>query len=171
MTLAMGIGLGFALLVGLLVWIVAKVSNKNCKYDERQIAAQGKAYKAGFIAFIAWELVEFFLELFNGEPFMPFSPGSLKAIEMLVCLLVYLEFSIFTDAYFPTGKPFNKAWCLIMLFLGATYFLQFFTSKNKSEKISVLAVGIFIVITMASIIIKQIINKKAEAAEEKENEE
>lgn len=165
MTLAMGIGLGFALLVGLLIWIVAKVSNKNCKYDERQIAAQGKAYKAGFIAFIAWELVEFFLELFTGEPLMPFSPGSLKAIEMLVCLLVYLEFSIFTDAYFPTGKPFKKSWCFIMLLLAATYYLQFFTSKDKSDKVMVLSVGIFITIVMVSIIIKQIINKKAEAKE------
>ena len=38
MTLAMGIGLGCALLVGLLIWIVAKVSNKNCKYDERVVS-------------------------------------------------------------------------------------------------------------------------------------
>jgi hypothetical protein len=165
MTLGMGIGIGFALVVGLIIWIVAKVSSKNCKYDERQIAAQGKAYKAGFVTFIGWELVEFFIELFTGEPLMPFEPGTLKVIEMLVCILVYLEVSIFTDAYFPAGKPFNKAWCFIMIFLGATYFLQFFTAKNKSEKVSVLAVGIFIVITMVSIIIKQIINKKAEAKE------
>ena len=171
MTLAMGLGLGFALLVGVLIWIAARANSKNCKYDERQIAAQGKAYKAGFVTFIGWEIVEFFIELFTGEPIMPFAPGTLRVIEILVCILVYLEVSIFTDAYFPTGKPFNKAWCFIMLFLGATYFLQFFTSKNKSEKVSVLAVGIFIVITMASIIIKQIINKKAEAAEEKEKEE
>ena len=171
MTLAMGIGLGCALLLGLLIWIIAKISNKNSKYDERQIAAQGKAYKAGFIAFIAWELVEFFLELFNGEPFMPFSPGSLKAIEMLVCLLVYLEYSIFSDAYFPAGKPFKKSWCIIMLMLAATYYLQFFTSENKNEKVMMLAVGIFITVAMVSLIIKQIINKKAEAAEAKEIEE
>lgn len=171
MTLAMGLGLGVALLVGLIIWIVAKASSKNCKYDERQIAAQGKAYKAGFITFIGWEIIEFFIELFTGEPLMPFSPGTLKAIEMLTGLLVYIEFSIFTDAYFPTGKPFNKSWCFIMLLLAATYFLQFFTSKNKSEKVMVLAVGIFIVISMVSIIIKQVINKKAEAAEAKEIEE
>ena len=168
MTLAMGIGLGCALLVGLVIWIVAKVSNKDCKYDERQIAAQGKAYKAGFVAFIAWEIVEFCIELFTGEPIMPFSPGSLKAIEMLVCLLVYLEYSIFTDAYFPAGKPFKKSWCIIMLLLAATYYLQFFTSSNKNEKVMILAVAIFITIAMVSLIIKQIINKKAE---EKETEE
>ena len=165
MTLAMGIGLGCGLLVGLLIWIVAKVSNKDCKYDERQIAAQGKAYKAGFVTFIAWEIVEFFIELFTGEPVMPFSPGTLKVIEMLVCLLVYLEYSIFTDAYFPTGKPFKLSWCIIMLLLAATYYLQFFMSENKSEKIMVLAVGIFITIAMASIIIKQVINKKSDAKE------
>ena len=168
MTLAMGIGLGCALLVGLVIWIVAKVSNKDCKYDERQIAAQGKAYKAGFVAFIAWEIVEFFIELFTGEPIMPFSPGSLKAIEMLVCLLVYLEYSIFTDAYFPAGKPFKKSWCIVMLLLAVTYYLQFFTSSNKNEKVMILAVAIFITIAMVSLIIKQIINKKTE---EKEIEE
>ena len=165
MTLAMGIGLGCALLVGLLIWIVAKVSNKNCKYDERQIAAQGKAYKAGFVTFIAWEIVEFFIELFTGEPIMPFSPGTLIAIEMLVCLLVYLEYSIFTDAYFPTGKPFKKSWCIIMLLLAATYYLQFFMSENKNEKVMILAVAIFMTIVMVSIIIKQVINNKAEAKE------
>ena len=165
MTLGMGIGIACALLLGLIIWIFLKISNKNCKYDERQIAAQGKAYKAGFVTFIGWEIVEFFIELFTGDPLMPFAPGTLIAIEMLVCLLVYLEVSIFTDAYFPAGKPFNKAWCIIMLFLAATYFLQFFTSKNKNEKVMVLAVGIFIVITMVSIIIKQEINKKAEAKE------
>ena len=165
MTLAMGIGLGCALLVGLLIWIVAKVSNKNCKYDERQIAAQGKAYKAGFVTFIAWEIVEFFIELFTGEPIMPFTPGTLIAIEMLVCLLVYLEYSIFTDAYFPTGKPFKKSWCIIMLLLAATYYLQFFMSENKNEKVMILAVAIFMTIVMVSIIIKQVINNKAEAKE------
>ena len=165
MTLAMGIGLGFALLVGLFIWIVCKVSNKNSKYDERQIAAQGKAYKAGFVAFIAWELVEFFIELFTGEPIMPFSPGTLKAIEMLACLLVYLEYSIFTDDYFPTVKPFKLSWCIIMLLLAATYILQFFMAENKNEKVMLLAVGIFIAIGMVSIIIKQIINNKAEAKE------
>ena len=171
MTLAMGIGLGCALLVGLIIWIVLKASSKNCRYDERQIAAQGKAYKAGFVTFIVWEIVEFFIELFTGEPFMPFEPGTLKVIELLVCLLVYIEFSIFTDAYFPTGKPFNKSWCVIMIFLAITYFLQFFLAENKREKISVLAVGIFILISMASIIIKQVINKKDEEAEAKEIEE
>ena len=171
MTLAMGIGLGCALLVGLIIWIVLKASSKNCRYDERQIAAQGKAYKAGFVTFIVWEIVEFFIELFTGEPFMPFEPGTLKVIELLVCLLVYIEFSIFTDAYFPAGKPFNKSWCVIMIFLAITYFLQFFLAENKREKISVLAVGIFILISMASIIIKQVINKKDEEAEAKELEE
>ena len=108
MTLAMGIGLGFALLVGLLIWIAARANSKNCKYDERQIAAQGKAYKAGFVTFIGWEIVEFFIELFTGEPFMPFAPGTLRVIEMLVCILVYLEEPEVASHHYAVDQVLHK---------------------------------------------------------------
>ena len=165
MTTAMGLGLGIALVAGLLFWFVYNKTKKACKYDERQIAARGRAYKAGFIAFVLWELAEFFIELFTGKALMLFTPGTLGAIEMLFCLFVYLVFSIFSDAYFAAGQKFNKAWCGIMILLSITYFIKFATAKVKTEEVLMLAVGIFILLTMICIIVKQIINNKADAKE------
>ena len=165
MTTAMGLGLGIALVAGLLAWFIFNKTKKACKYDERQIAARGRAYKAGFIAFVLWELAEFFIELFTGEALMLFNPGTLGAIEMLFCLFVYLVFSIFSDAYFAAGQKFNKAWCGIMILLSITYFIKFATAKVKTEEVFMLAVGIFILLTIICIIVKQIINNKADAKE------
>ena len=165
MTTAMGLGLGIGFLVALLIWFIFNKTKKTPKYDERQVAARGRAYKAGFIAFIVWELVEFFVELFTGESVMLFTPGTLGVIEMLFCLFVYLVFSIFSDAYFGADQKFNIGWCVIMLLLAVTYIVQFAFADIKIEKISMLAVGIFIFLTMTCIIIKQIINKKAETKE------
>ena len=165
MTTAMGLGLGIGLLLALLLWFIFNKTKKAPKYDERQVAARGRAYKAGFIAFVAWELAEFFVELFTGKTLMLFNPGTLGVIEMLFCLFVYLAFAIFSDAYFGAGEKFNKGWCIIMLLLGGTYIVQFAFAEVKIEKIGMLSVGIFIFLTMSCIIIKQIINKKAEAKE------
>ena len=47
MTTAMGLGLGIGLLVALLIWFIFNKTKKTPKYDERQVAARGRAYKAG----------------------------------------------------------------------------------------------------------------------------
>ncbi|MBO4533946.1 MAG: hypothetical protein IKX70_07365 [Treponema sp.] len=165
MTTSMGLGLGIGLLLALLIWFIFNKTKKTPKYDERQVAARGRAYQAGFFAFVAWELAEFFVELFTEKAVMLFSPGTLGIIEMLFCLFVYLAFAIFSDAYFGADQKFNKGWCIIMILLGATYIVQFALADNKTEKIGLLSVGIFIFLTMICIIIKQIINNKAEAKE------
>ena len=52
-----------------------------------------------------------------------------------------------------------------MILLSITYFIKFATAKVKTEEVFMLAVGIFILLTMICIIVKQIINNKADAKE------
>lgn len=166
-----GIGLILALAVGVIIWVALKASKKDCnKYDERQIAARGKAYRAGFVAFAFCELVVFFIELFTEKSFVIVAPGVLHILILFASLLVFIEYAIFSDAYYNVGQKFNFTWCLIMLLLGAVYILQFFRSKDDWFKLYTFAAGVFIVIVIVSIMIKQAINKKRESKIEDEEE-
>ena len=168
MTFWMGIGFFSALAVGLIIWAIFKKTKKDVKYDERQIAARGDAYKAGFITFVICELVVFFIELFTEEPLVLFAPGSLQMIITLFSLLIFVEVSIFNDAYYAATQKFSLRWCIIMLLLAGCYILQFIRSDDKWYKILVLAAAIFIIIVIVSIMIKQILIKKENAKLEEE---
>ncbi len=167
-----GIGVMIALAVGVIVWAALKASKKDCKkYDERQIAARGKAYRAGFVAFVICELAVFFIELFTEKSLVLFGPGILQILILFVCLLVFVEYAIFSDAYYNVGQAFNIKWCIIMILLGAVYILQFLRSKDDWFKVYTFIAGIFIEIAIISIIIKHAINKKRDAALDKEDSE
>ena len=166
-----GSGLLIALAVGMLVWVALRNSKKGCKkYDERQVAARGKAYRAGFVAFVMCELAVFFVELFTEQPLVLFAPGSLQIFILFFALLVFIEYAIFSDAYYNVGEKFNIKWCIIMMLLGTVYIIQFFRSEDDWFRVYTLAAGIFIVIVITSIIIKQAINKKRDAALEEDDD-
>ncbi|MCR4899800.1 MAG: hypothetical protein K5907_03180 [Treponema sp.] len=167
-----GIGVMIALAVGLIVWVVLKATKKDCKkYDERQIVARGKAYRAGFVAFVICEIAVFFIELFTEKPLVLFGPGILQILILFVCLLVFVEYAIFSDAYYSVGQAFNIKWCIIMMLLGAVFIFQFLRSKDDWFKSYTFIAGIFIEIAIISIIIKHAINKKRDAALDKEDSE
>ena len=167
-----GIGVMSALAVCLIVWVILKTTKKDCKkYDERQIAARGKAYRAGFFAFVICEITVFFIELFTEKPLVLFGPGILQILILFVCLLVFVEYAIFSDAYYNVGQGFNIKWCIIMLLLGAIYIFQFLRTKTDWFKMYTFIAGIFIEIAIISILIKHAINKKRDAALDQEESE
>ena len=167
-----GVGVMVALAIGAVIWVALKVSKKDCKkYDERQVAARGKAYKAGFITFVFCELAVFFIELFTEKALVLFSPGVLHILILLVSLLVFIEYAIFSDAYYNVGQGFNIKWCIIMLMLGGVYILQFLRTERDWFAIYTFAAGIFIIIVIISIMIKHAVNKKREAALDQEESE
>ena len=171
MTFWTGIGLLIGLAIGAGILFVSKKINKNQKYDERQLAARGNAYKAGFITFVICELVIFFIELFTEQPLVIYKPGDLQMIVTLFSLLVFVEYSIFADAYYYATQKFSLRWCIIMLLLGGTYILQFILAKEKDSKVLILSAGIMIIIAMISLIIKQALNKKEALKLEEEDSE
>ena len=166
-----GIGLLIGIVVAIVILVIFKVSKQDCrKYDERQIAARGKAYRAGFVAITLCELVVFFIELFTEEPLVLFMPGVLQIYILLFGLLVFIEYSIFSDAYFIVGERFNIKWCIIMFLLGAVYILQAIRSDKDGFMFYTFGAGIFIEITIISILIKHGIDKKREASIEADDD-
>ena len=164
---ALGFVIGLAL-VAIVTLIVKKTSKKKCEYDERQIAARGKAFCGGFATFICSEIAVFIIEVFTGEPLVIGVPGVLSIIIILLALLVFVEVSIFLDAYFAPNKPMPKAWYIIMTLLGITMLIRFFIDNDDWYRVMNLAAGLFVLIVMASLLVKKLISKKAEKEEDDE---
>ena len=171
MTFWTGIGLLIGIAIGAVILFVSKKVNKNQQYDERQLAARGNAFKAGFVTFVICELVIFFIELFTEEPLVLYKAGNLQMLVTLFSALVFVEYSIFADAYYYASQKFSLSWCIIMLLLGGTYVLQFILEKEKESKVLIFGAGIMIIIAMVSLIIKQAINKKEAMKLEEEDSE
>ena len=167
MSIAFGIGaISGVLAVMVVVLIKKKINPKKNEYDERQVAARGTAFRAGFVTFVICELSVFIAELVLNKPLLFIAPGFLSIIIVLVSTLVFVEVSIFKDAYFTPDKPFSKRWFILMLFFGLLAIAQFIHQDEAWYKYMNLACGIFILSIMASIIIKLLISKKAEKDDE-----
>ena len=169
MNIAYALGLVAGLLAAVIILVVLKRCNKKENgYDERQEIARGKAFKGGFVTFIVSELVVFMVEIFTGEPLVIGQPGILSCIIMLLSALVFVEVSIFSDAYFTPNKPMSKAWFVIMTLLGISFIVKFFIDNDDWYRYMNLAAGIFIVVTMASIVVKKLISRKEEKEQDEE---
>ena len=172
MTLAWGLGFVVGLaLVAIVTLIVKKTSKKKCEYDERQMAARGKAFAGGFMTFVFSELVVFLIEIFTGEPLVIGVPGILSIIILLLATLVFVEVSIFMDAYFAPNKPMPKSWYIIMTLLGITMLIRFFVDNDDWYRVMNLAAGLFVLIVMASLLVKKLISRKEEKEDNEEIEE
>ena len=171
MTFWTGIGLLIGIAIGAVILFVSKKINKNQQYDERQLAARGNAFKAGFITFVICELVIFFVELFTEQPLVLYKAGNLQMLVILFSALVFVEYSIFADAYYYATQKFSLSWCIIMFLLGGTYVLQFILAEEKQSKVLILGAGVMIIVAMISLIIKQALNKKEALKLEEEDSE
>lgn len=161
---ALGFAIGIALVA--IVCIIFKLKNKRCEYDERQIAARGFAFKAGFITFVLCQLAVFFIELFTEKPLVIVVPGMLSWLEALFALLVFVVFAIFKDAYFSPNKPFTKRWLAIVILFTLLSILRGVTTDEAWFKLINLSVGVFVGVIALCIIIKALISKKTESKEE-----
>ena len=169
MSVSFAIGLVSGILAVFLVALIKqKVSKKKCEYDERQIAVRGQAFKAGFLTFVICELAVFLIEIFMEKPLEILGPGVLSLFIVLIALTVFIEVAIFKDAYFTPDKPFSKKWFAFMTIFAIAVFLRGFTSDDLWYKVFNYGAGTFFVIILLSILIKMLISKKTEDAEEDE---
>lgn len=169
MSMAFGIGLVVGLTVVLVtVVLLKKKCGKKSEYDERQVAARGRAFRGGFVTFVLSELVVFIIEIFTGEPLVIGVPGTLSILICLLSCLVFVEVSIFSDAYFTPNKPMPKAWYVITTLLGIMFVVRFFLDNDEWFRVMNLATGIFILIIMASLFIKMLISRKEEKEQDEE---
>ena len=169
MSIAFGIGLVVGLAVVLVtVVLLKKKCGKKSEYDERQVADRGRAFRGGFVTFVLAEVVVFVIEIFTGEPLVIGVPGILGMRICLLAALVFVEVSIFSDAYFTPNKPMPKAWYVIMTLLGISFIVKFFIDNDDWYRIMNLAAGLFIVIIMASLLVKKLISKREEKEQDEE---
>lgn len=169
MTLSFGIGMVAGLFAVFVVLAVMKKKKpQKCEYDERQIAARRTAFKAGFITFVICELVVLFAEIILQEALVIITPGFLNLLIILISCFVFVEVSIFSDAYFTPNSPCSKRWIITMTLLGILGIIQAVRKNEDWYKFINLASGIFILLIVASIGIKQIVSKKFEKSEEEE---
>ena len=177
MSFTFGIGaVAGVLSVMVVVLIMKKTKNKKCEYDERQIAARRTAFKAGFITFVLCELTVFLTEIAIEEPLVIIVPGRgivllLLSIIILISALVFVEVSIFSDAYFTPNNPCSKKWVITMIIIGIIAIIQFIRQDEAWYKYMNLSCGSFILLIMASVGIKALISKRTSKSEEDESDD
>lgn len=158
------------LAVAIFCLVIRAIVKKNCKssaqkeYDERQIIARGKSYKTGLITFAAVTL--FFTLLETLDVHFAEYPLLLLLILLAGCLAFVID-AIFRDAYFRVGESTKMWWVLpiaaINIVLSFVRNTPLITEDGLLSLDSMnLIVGIWIIIIYIFILIKKIIDKKAE---------
>lgn len=163
---------GFAfgiLMVAVISVIVAKIAKKNGagkgKYDERQQVARGKAYTAAYATLLIYLTVWMILRTLE----IPFFMQSLSVFAgALLSIAVFVGYSIFHDAYFKASES-PKRWLIIIcaagvmnLGIGVWHLIRETSVQEKFYENYNLFVGLLLVVTLAFILIKRAIDRRAE---------
>ena len=144
--------------IGIIIGKLINKQNKN-KYDERQLKERGRAFKAGFVAYVICTLCAMFLDVY--EVIANIEQAYIYLMVLLVPLLVFVLVCIWRDAYFQMGENKKRFFIfgVLALILNVVAFIQ-----NKNN-ISLIACA-FLIITflniIAKIIVEHIKEKKAE---------
>ena len=102
------IGVLAGITVGLLIILIQKLSGKERnRFDERQIAARGEAYKWGFFTLMIYEAAYVILNLF-GVRFADESMGPL--IGIFLGLAVFGSVAAAKDAYVAVNEKPGAVW-------------------------------------------------------------
>lgn len=101
---------------------VLKKKKKCAAYDERQIAARGKAAFIGFIALCAWQIFSMCMDISFGTLFM--TPALWNFCGLLVGLCAFVITCIWKDAYFAASE--KKLWFFIFTIIATILNVLFF---------------------------------------------
>lgn len=105
--MGMLLGIGTAVLVSvvivaLLLKFTKTDGSMKCKYDERQSAARGKAYKYGFFTFMACNAL--YAVLVSVMPKLPIDTPAFMVLSIAVAVVVCVSSCIWNDAYFSLNE-------------------------------------------------------------------
>ena len=101
------IGYGCGVVIGLLlsalvIVAISKGGEAKRKYDERQIAAQGKAFKLAFFTMIVYDML--LLLLLGAEIPVPADNAFLVFFGLLLSVAVFAIYSVLNDAYIALNE-------------------------------------------------------------------
>ncbi|MCR5692172.1 MAG: hypothetical protein K6G62_08125 [Eubacterium sp.] len=171
----LGKSIGFVvglMITAVLVVVIIKFANKDkafkTKYDERQLAARGKAYAFGFWTLMLCNIVFIYLDVADFD--LNFL-GNLKFfIPIFLGVLVQVSYSIWNDCYMGLNSN-SKRFTIIFLVMGIAYFIfgireiiQNGMVENglASQSLTTLFASIFILLIVVQILIKGALDKREE---------
>ena len=96
------LGIAAGIILGVIILaIVSSIRKKNgnfCEYDERQVAARGKAYKYGFFTFIIYFAAYGILQMATDGEIVSDLVGI--TVGIVTAVFVFASNAIWNDAYF-----------------------------------------------------------------------
>lgn len=151
------------LLVALLCGVMVKMARRNGggkgEFDERQLAARGKAYAMGYYTLLLYLLFWMIMRSLETSFFM--EPESVL-IGALLSLAVFVGYCIFHDAYFKASES-PRFWIIIIcaaglvnLALGVLHLVRDKLYGNMN-----LYVGALLVVTLICLVIKRAMDRRA----------
>ena len=167
-------GLAFGIVVGLILAIaLILVANNNRKikteYDERQLRVRGDAYRYAFYTVVIWEAILFVLSY--GEVTFPFADYVLHFAGIIFGVLVLSGYCIWKDAYWGLNNN-RKRYGIILVVAGLLNAVPVFGGLTQADGFSFpyvnLLTCIMLLVTGVELLIKQLIDNRAESAEEQE---
>lgn len=169
MSLAYILGLCVGFLVVAVICIVFRKRRCNNKYDERQKAVQGVAYKIGFISLCAYLLLNGFICMEIGNWLPVFDMNFIGVCFGIVC---YAGYAIFNDAYISINSRPVSFLVFLAVIAGINY-LCYFTNNTLDNEPEVYLTNLICAFLLTAVcimlIIKVIIdkcNEKKELVEE-----
>lgn len=166
MSLSYIAGFTVGILIVLAVFLIARKKLVGCsKYDERQKAIQGVAYKVGFFAMFAYFIINGFICMEIGE-WLPII--DMNFIGLCFGIVCFAGYAIFNDAYLSlNSKPFKFS--LFISFVAIINYVCFFINVMDGDTPEAfllnLICAVFLTVICFMIIIKVIIDKHNEKKE------
>lgn len=133
-------------------------SREKPKYDERQLAARGKAFGFGFNLYMLLEVA--MMLCYGCDIALPFDAFTIHCSIFFIGFLGFIIFCIWTDAYFQIGEN-KRLWYAVIIFASAlNIMIYFFQKYRKGEPSSYnLIIGIIALFTLANVIAKNIVSR------------
>ena len=163
---AVGIVVGLILAVALIL-----ISNNNRKfkseYDERQLKVRGDAYRYAFYTVVVWEVILFVMAF--GEFTLPVPEYVLHFAGILAGVLVLSGYCIWRDAYWGLNNN-RKRYGIILVIAGLLNAIPLFGALTPSEGFDFpyvnLLTCVMLVVTGVELLLKHLLDKRAEKAED-----
>ncbi len=165
-------GVAVGILIGLVIAVILVIAANNnrkfkSQYDERQLRVRGDAYRYGFYTVVIYEAIVFIVEI--GGFALPVDGYVLHFAGIILGVLVLSGYCIWRDAYWGLNNN-RRRYGIILVIAGllnvfpvAAMFLR--QSEDSLPWVNLLT-AVMLLVTGAELLIKHILEKRAERAED-----
>ncbi len=169
-----GLGVLAGLVLGILIIVVLLIFTKKNhslrgKYDERQLIAQGKGYKYAFFTMLIYFSGLVVLDLTE-----TFAVNAILLLPgVLLGVIVYVNYAIFSDAYFALNEAANRCFVIFIiaaamnLLSGIIQIVDDIKLNNPIDEVNLYSifVGVTVLEVLIVLVIKKVIDRKADREE------